>query len=63
LLLAARIASSVAENATQIHGGDGFALKFEISRVLCDASIRNIFEGVAEIQAQVIALRLLESGN
>lgn len=61
-LLAARIAWSSADNALQIHGGNGFALEFEISRVLCDARILNIFEGAAEIQAQVIARRLLEPG-
>jgi (2S)-methylsuccinyl-CoA dehydrogenase len=60
-LLAARIAWASADNALQIHGGNGFALEFEISRVLCDARILNIFEGAAEIQAQVIARRLLDS--
>ncbi len=60
-LLAARTAWAAADNALQIHGGNGFALEFEISRVLCDARILNIFEGAAEIQAQVIARRLLDS--
>ncbi|MEQ8745947.1 acyl-CoA dehydrogenase family protein [Pyruvatibacter sp.] len=60
-LLAARIAWSAADNALQIHGGNGFALEYPISRVLCDARILSIFEGAAEIQAQVIARRLLES--
>ncbi|HSM95735.1 MAG TPA: acyl-CoA dehydrogenase family protein, partial [Rhizomicrobium sp.] len=59
-LLGARVAWAAADNALQIHGGNGFALEFEISRVLCDARILNIFEGAAEIQAQVIARRLLE---
>jgi (2S)-methylsuccinyl-CoA dehydrogenase len=62
-LLAARVAWANADNAVQIHGGNGFALEFEVSRVLCDARILNIFEGAAEIQAQVIARRLLEGGN
>ena len=62
-LLGARIAWSAADNALQIHGGNGFALEFEISRVLCDARILNIFEGAAEIQAQVIARRILEGAN
>jgi len=61
-LLAARAAWASADNALQIHGGNGFALEFEVSRVLCDARILNIFEGAAEIQAQVIARRLLEPG-
>ena len=58
-LLGARVAWSSADNALQIHGGNGFALEYQISRVLCDARILNIFEGAAEIQAQVIARRLL----
>ncbi|MFP6749605.1 MAG: acyl-CoA dehydrogenase family protein [Alphaproteobacteria bacterium] len=62
-LLAARVAWSSADNAVQIHGGNGFSLEFPISRVLCDARILNIFEGAGEIQAQVIARRLLESHN
>ncbi|MES2143186.1 MAG: acyl-CoA dehydrogenase family protein, partial [Pseudomonadota bacterium] len=59
-LLAARVAWAAADNALQIHGGNGFALEYQISRVLCDARILNIFEGAAEIQAQVIARRLLD---
>ncbi|MFI5002306.1 MAG: acyl-CoA dehydrogenase family protein, partial [Reyranellales bacterium] len=62
-LLAARIAWSAADNAVQIHGGNGFALEYPISRILCDARILSIFEGAAEIQAQVIARRLLDGGN
>ena len=59
-LLAARVAWSCADNALQIHGGNGYALEYPVSRLLCDARILNIFEGAAEIQAQVIARRLLE---
>jgi len=62
-LLAARVAWASADNAVQIHGGNGFALEFPISRILCDARILSIFEGAAEIQAQVIARRLLSSTN
>jgi (2S)-methylsuccinyl-CoA dehydrogenase len=58
-LLGARIAWASADNALQIHGGNGFALEYQVSRILCDARILNIFEGAAEIQAQVIARRLL----
>ena len=61
-LLAARVAWASADNALQIHGGNGFALEYTISRVLQDARILNIFEGAGEIQAQVIARRLLEDG-
>ena len=59
-LLAARVAWAAADNALQIHGGNGFALEYPVSRVLCDARILNIFEGAGEIQAQVIGRRLLE---
>ena len=62
-LYAARVAWAAADNAVQIHGGNGFALEYPISRVLCDARILNIFEGAAEIQAQVIARRLLDGSN
>jgi (2S)-methylsuccinyl-CoA dehydrogenase len=62
-LLAARVAWAAADNAVQIHGGNGFALEYPVSRVLCDARILNIFEGAAEIQAQVIARRLLDRTN
>ncbi len=62
-LLAARIAWANADNALQIHGGNGFAMEYAISRVLCDARILSIFEGAAEIQALVIARRLIEGGN
>ncbi len=62
-LLAARVAWSNADNALQIHGGNGYAMEYPISRVLCDARILNIFEGAAEIQAQVVCRGLLEGRN
>jgi len=62
-LLAARVAWANADNAVQVHGGNGYAQEYEISRVLCDARILNIFEGAAEIQAHVIARGLLELRN
>jgi (2S)-methylsuccinyl-CoA dehydrogenase len=62
-LLGARTAWSNADNALQIHGGNGFALEYQISRVLCDARILSIFEGAGEIQAQVIARGILTSLN
>lgn len=62
-LLGARIAWANADNALQVHGGNGFALEYPVSRILCDARILSIFEGAAEIQAQVIARRLLEGAN
>ncbi len=62
-LLAARVSWSNADNALQVHGGNGYALEYPISRVLCDARILNIFEGAAEIQAHVIARGLLSNLN
>jgi (2S)-methylsuccinyl-CoA dehydrogenase len=62
-LLAARVAWAAADNAVQVHGGNGFAVEFPVSRILCDARILNIFEGAAEIQAHVIARRLLDGSN
>ena len=58
-LLGARVAWAAADNAVQIHGGNGFSTEYPVSRILCDARILNIFEGAAEIQAEVIARRLL----
>ena len=62
-LLGARVAWAAADNALQIHGGNGFAMEYTVSRLLADARILNIFEGAGEIQAQVIARRLLDGGN
>ncbi|MGY8669149.1 acyl-CoA dehydrogenase family protein [Bradyrhizobium sp. UFLA05-109] len=62
-LIAARVAWTAADVSLQIHGGNGYALEYEISRVLCDARILNIFEGAAEIQAQVVARGLLSRGT
>ncbi|MCB1739272.1 MAG: acyl-CoA dehydrogenase, partial [Gammaproteobacteria bacterium] len=62
-LLGARVAWSNADNALQIHGGNGYSLEYPISRVLCDARILNIFEGAAEIQAHVIGRGLLSRRN
>ena len=62
-LLAARVAWSNADCALQIHGGNGYAVEYPISRVLCDARILSIFEGAAEIQAHVIARGLITRLN
>ncbi len=62
-LIAARVAWAAADNGVQIHGGNGFAEEYPASRLLADARILNIFEGAGEIQAQVIARRLLDGGN
>ena len=62
-LLGARAAWAAADNAVQIHGGNGYSEETPVSRLLVDARILNIFEGAAEIQAQVIARGVLERRN
>ena len=62
-LIGARVAWSNADNNVQIHGGNGYALEYQASRVLCDARILNIFEGAAEIQAHVIGRGLVSTRN
>jgi (2S)-methylsuccinyl-CoA dehydrogenase len=62
-LLGARVAWAAADNAMQVHGGNGYALEYPISRVMCDARILNVFEGAGEIQANVITTRLLAAGK
>jgi (2S)-methylsuccinyl-CoA dehydrogenase len=62
-LLAARVAWSNADLGVQIHGGNGYALEYQASRVLCDARILNIFEGAAEIQAHVIGRGLVSAAR
>ena len=58
-MLSARVAWSCADNALQIHGGNGYATEYDVSRVLCDARVLSIFEGSAEIQANIIARGLI----
>ena len=60
-LLAARNAWMVADDSLQVHGGNGYALEYPISRILCDARILNIFEGAAEIQSLIVAKNLLKN--
>jgi (2S)-methylsuccinyl-CoA dehydrogenase len=60
-LLATRAAWEGADADVQIHGGNGFAEEYTASRLLVDARVLSIFEGANEIQADVIARRLLES--
>ncbi len=39
----------------QIHGGNGFALEYEIARLYRDVRVTTIYEGTSEIQKMVIA--------
>jgi (2S)-methylsuccinyl-CoA dehydrogenase len=62
-LLATRTAWEAADANVQIHGGNGFAEEYLASRLLVDARVLSIFEGANEIQAHVVARRLLEQGE
>lgn len=59
-LLGTRAAWEAADCCVQIHGGNGYAEEYVASRLLVDARVLSIFEGANEIQAHVIARRLLE---
>jgi (2S)-methylsuccinyl-CoA dehydrogenase len=59
-LLATRAAWESADAGVQIHGGNGFAEEYTASRLLVDSRVLSIFEGANEIQAGVVARRLLE---
>ncbi|MCB9577691.1 MAG: acyl-CoA/acyl-ACP dehydrogenase [Polyangiaceae bacterium] len=61
-LLGTRAAWESADACVQIHGGNGYAEEYVASRLLVDARVLSIFEGANEIQAHVIARRLLEQG-
>ncbi len=61
--LAARIAWAAADMSVQVHGANGVASEFPISRILADARVFGILEGSAEILAQMVARRLLEGTN
>ena len=61
-LLGTRAAWEAADACVQIHGGNGFAEEYVASRLLVDARVLSIFEGANEIQAGVIARRLIEQG-
>lgn len=60
-LLAARNAWMISDDSLQVHGGNGYALEYPISRILCDARILNIFEGAAEIQSLIVAKNILKN--
>ena len=59
-LFATRAAWLGADANVQIHGGNGYATEYLASRLLVDARVLSIFEGANEIQAHVVARRLLE---
>jgi len=58
-LFCADMVEYVTSEAVQIHGGYGYALEYPVSRFWRDGRVFKIFEGTSEIQATVIAKRLL----
>jgi len=58
-LYAAEVASKVADEAVQIHGGYGYIRDYKVERLYRDARITRIYEGTSEIQKLIIARRLL----
>ncbi len=59
-LFCADMVEQVTSDAMQVHGGYGYALEYPVSRYWRDGRVFRIFEGTSEIQASVIAKRLLE---
>ena len=55
---ASEIASEVADEAVQIHGGYGYVRDYKVERLYRDARITRIYEGTTEIQKLVIARQM-----
>lgn len=59
-LFTAEIATKVALDAVQIHGGYGYMLEYPVNRFLRDAKLYEIGGGTAEIRRLIIARELLK---
>ncbi|ELZ71855.1 acyl-CoA dehydrogenase [Haloferax prahovense DSM 18310] len=59
---ASNVATDVADEAVQIHGGAGFVNDHDVERLYRDAKITQIYEGTTEIQKNIIARELLGKG-
>lgn len=58
-LIAGELASQVADQALQIHGGYGYIRDYKVERLYRDARITRIYEGTSEIQKLVISRSML----
>jgi alkylation response protein AidB-like acyl-CoA dehydrogenase/rubredoxin len=58
-MYASEVAVEVANEALQIHGGNGYLKGMEVERFYRDAKITTIYEGTSEIQRVVIASSIL----
>ena len=61
LLFAAEAAEKVVYDAVQIHGGNGYAAEFEVSRLYRDVRLGTIGAGTSEIRRLIIARELLRT--
>ncbi len=59
LLFAAESAEKVVYDAVQIHGGNGYATEFEVSRLYRDVRLGTIGAGTSEIRRLIVARELL----
>ncbi|ELZ82249.1 acyl-CoA dehydrogenase family protein [Haloferax larsenii] len=59
---ASDVATDVADEAVQIHGGAGFVNDHDVERLYRDSKITQIYEGTTEIQKTIIARELLGKG-
>jgi len=60
-LFASKTAMFCADEAIQIHGGNGYVKDYHVERMLRDAKITQIYEGTSEIQKLVIARSLAKA--
>ena len=58
-LYASEIALEVANEAVQIHGGNGYVAEYHVERMMRDSKITQIYEGTSEIQRIVISRGLI----
>lgn len=61
ILFNAEMASRIADQAVQIHGGYGYMLEYPVQRFLRDAKLIEIGAGTSEIRRLIIARELLGS--
>lgn len=62
-LYASETAMYCADEAIQIHGGNGYVREYHVERMLRDAKITQIYEGTSEIQKIVIARSILKKAE
>jgi len=61
-LYSAQVATEVAMEAVQLHGGNGYMAEYEVEQLARDAKVLQIYAGTDEIQISQIARTLLAEG-